>query len=112
MELAEENWNPEVKVLGGAFGRAYRRYRIDGRPRMDDFLRYLSRFPSYISTVTHSGSCVRRFIARFYKYRSLNGLNPILTWGGGGGGQTDHPSGLLLNIPKTVQLILTKLSAK
>ena len=35
MELAEENWNPEVKVLDGAFGRAYRRYRIDGRPRMD-----------------------------------------------------------------------------
>ena len=35
MELAVENWNPEVKVLDGAFGRAYRRYRIDGRPRMD-----------------------------------------------------------------------------
>ena len=35
MELAEEHWNPEVKVLDGAFGRAYRRYRIDGRPQMD-----------------------------------------------------------------------------
>ena len=35
MELAEENWNPEVKVLNGAFGVAYTRYRIDGRPRMD-----------------------------------------------------------------------------
>ena len=35
MELAEENWNPEVKVLDGAFGRTYRRYRIDGRPQMD-----------------------------------------------------------------------------
>ena len=35
MELAEENSNPEVKVLGGAFGRAYRRYRINGRPQMD-----------------------------------------------------------------------------
>ena len=35
MELAEEDWNPEVKVLDEAFGRAYRRYRIDGRPRMD-----------------------------------------------------------------------------
>ena len=35
MELAEENWNPEVKVPDGAFGRAYRRYRIDGRPQMD-----------------------------------------------------------------------------
>ena len=34
VELAEDNWNPEVKVLDGAFGRAYRRYRIDGRPRM------------------------------------------------------------------------------
>ena len=34
MELAEENWNPEVKILDGAFGRAYRRYRIDGRPQM------------------------------------------------------------------------------
>ena len=35
MELAEENWNPEVKVLDGDFGRAYRRYRIDGRPRIN-----------------------------------------------------------------------------
>ena len=35
IELKEENWNPEVKVLDGAFGRAYRRYRIDGRPQMD-----------------------------------------------------------------------------
>ena len=35
MELAEENWNPEVKVLNGAFSRAHRRYRIDERPRMD-----------------------------------------------------------------------------
>ena len=34
-ELKEEEWNPEVKVLDGAFGKAYRRYIIDGRPRMD-----------------------------------------------------------------------------
>ena len=34
-ELKEEEWNPEVRILEGAFGRAYRRYRIDGRPRMD-----------------------------------------------------------------------------
>ena len=27
--------NPEARVLEGAFSRAYRRYRIDGRPRMD-----------------------------------------------------------------------------
>ena len=34
-KLADGKWNPEARVLEGAFGRAYRRYRIDGRPRMD-----------------------------------------------------------------------------
>ena len=34
-KLADVTWNPEAKVLEGAFGRAYRRYRKDGRPRMD-----------------------------------------------------------------------------
>ena len=34
-KLADVIWNPEARVLEGAFGRAYRRYRIDGRPRMD-----------------------------------------------------------------------------
>ena len=34
-KLADGKWNPEAKILEGAFGRAYRRYRIDGRPRMD-----------------------------------------------------------------------------
>ena len=34
-KLANGKWNPEARVLEGAFGRAYRRYRIDGRPRMD-----------------------------------------------------------------------------
>ena len=34
-KLADGKWNPEAKVLEGAFGRAYRRYRTDGRPRMD-----------------------------------------------------------------------------
>ena len=33
--MADGKWNPEARVLEGAFGRAYRRYRIDGRPRMD-----------------------------------------------------------------------------
>ena len=33
--LADGKWNPEARVLEGTFGRAYRRYRIDGRPRMD-----------------------------------------------------------------------------
>ena len=32
---AELNWNPGPRLLDGAFGRAYRRYRIDGDPRMD-----------------------------------------------------------------------------
>ena len=32
---AELNWNPGPRLLEGAFGRAYRRYRIDGGPRMD-----------------------------------------------------------------------------
>ena len=32
---AELNWNPGPSLLEGAFGRAYRRYRIDGGPRMD-----------------------------------------------------------------------------
>ena len=34
-KLADGKWNPEAKILEGAFGRAYRRYRIDGRPQMD-----------------------------------------------------------------------------
>ena len=34
-KLADGKWNPEAKILEGAFGRANRRYRIDGRPRMD-----------------------------------------------------------------------------
>ena len=33
--LADRKWNPEARVFEGAFGRGYRRYRIDGRPRMD-----------------------------------------------------------------------------
>ena len=32
---AELNCNPGSRLLEGAFGRAYRRYRIDGGPRMD-----------------------------------------------------------------------------
>ena len=35
LDLADGKWNPEARALEGAFGRAYRRYRIDGRPRMD-----------------------------------------------------------------------------
>ena len=34
-KLADGKWNPKARVLEGAFGKAYRRYRIDGRPRMD-----------------------------------------------------------------------------
>ena len=33
--LVDGKWNPEARVLEEAFGRAYRRYRIDGRPKMD-----------------------------------------------------------------------------
>ena len=33
--LADGKWNPEAKIVEGAFNRGYRRYRIDGRPRMD-----------------------------------------------------------------------------
>ena len=32
---AELNWNPGPRLLEGAFVREYRRYRIDGGPRMD-----------------------------------------------------------------------------
>ena len=32
---AELNWNPEVRLIDGAFGGAYSRYRIDGMPTMD-----------------------------------------------------------------------------
>ena len=32
---AESNWNPEFRLIDGAFDGAYKRYRIDGRPRMD-----------------------------------------------------------------------------
>ena len=31
---AELNWNPEVRLIEGAFGSAYSKYRIDGG-RMD-----------------------------------------------------------------------------
>ena len=34
-KLVDGKWNPEARAFKGAFGRAYRRYRIDGRPRMD-----------------------------------------------------------------------------
>ena len=34
-KLADVTWNQEARVLEGAFGRTYRRYRRDGRPRMD-----------------------------------------------------------------------------
>ena len=32
---AELNWKPEFRLIDGAFDGAYRRYRIDGRSRMD-----------------------------------------------------------------------------
>ena len=32
---AESNLNPEFRLIDGAFHGAYRRYRLDGRPRMD-----------------------------------------------------------------------------
>ena len=43
---ADLNWNPGPRLLEGAFGRAYRRYRIDGGPRMDldTFLNRIRRF--------------------------------------------------------------------
>ena len=31
----ESNWNPEFRLIDGAFDGAYRRYRINGRPRID-----------------------------------------------------------------------------
>ena len=31
----ESNWDQEFRLLDGAFNGTYRRYRIDGRPRMD-----------------------------------------------------------------------------
>ena len=31
----ELNWNPEERLIEGAFGSAYSKYRIDGAPRMD-----------------------------------------------------------------------------
>ena len=31
----ESNWDPEFRLIDGAFNGAYRRYRIDGRPRMN-----------------------------------------------------------------------------
>ena len=31
----ELNWNPEVRLIEGAFGGAYSKYRIDGAPQMD-----------------------------------------------------------------------------
>ena len=34
-QSAESNWNPEFRLIDGAFDGAYRRYRIDGRLRMD-----------------------------------------------------------------------------
>ena len=34
-KLADGKWNPEAKILEGAFSRAYRKYRIDRRSRMD-----------------------------------------------------------------------------
>ena len=34
-KLADGKWDAEAIAFKGAFGRAYRRYRIDGRPRMD-----------------------------------------------------------------------------
>ena len=33
--FAELNWKPEFRLIDGAFDGAYRRYRIDGRSRMD-----------------------------------------------------------------------------
>ena len=33
--FVESNWNPEFRLINGAFDGAYRRYRIDGRPIMD-----------------------------------------------------------------------------
>ena len=39
-KLADGKWNPEARVFEGAFGRAYRRYRIDGSP-LSNGLRYL-----------------------------------------------------------------------
>ena len=29
---AELNWNPEVRLIDGAFGGAYSKYRMDGGP--------------------------------------------------------------------------------
>ena len=34
-QSTELNWKPEFRLIDGAFNGAYRRYRIDGRPRMD-----------------------------------------------------------------------------
>ena len=34
-QSVESNWNPEFRLIDGAFNGAYRRYRINGRPRMD-----------------------------------------------------------------------------
>ena len=34
-KLADGKWNLKARVHEGAFGRAYRRYRMDGRPQMD-----------------------------------------------------------------------------
>ena len=45
--LADGKWNPEARVFEGAFGRAYRIYRIDERPRIDPDI-YFNRIKSQL----------------------------------------------------------------
>ena len=41
---AELNWNPEVRLIEGAFGGAYSKYRIDGGPiDLDSFFNKIRR---------------------------------------------------------------------
>ena len=57
---AELNWNPEVRLIEGAFGGAYSKYRIDGGPmNLDTFFNKIRRSLIYLLRKETRGRSVR-----------------------------------------------------
>ena len=67
---AELNWNPEVRLIDGAFGGAYSKYRIDGGPMdPDPFLNRIRRSLIDLIRKETRGSSVRTQTNMWIRFR-------------------------------------------
>ena len=72
---AELNWNTEVRLIDGAFGDAYSKYRIDGGPMdLDTFLNRIRRSLIDLIRKEMRGRSIRAQTSMWIRFRKDNDL--------------------------------------